>query len=136
MSEILSQGPFYHGTMVALEIGDQLKAGFPSNYQEDLVMNHIYFTELLSGAAHAAAYVSEDGRGHVYRVEPTGEFEDDPNVTDKKYPGNPTRSFRSQAPLTILEEIKGYDIPTKEEIQKRVEGLAQLKMTGKAEIIN
>jgi rifampin ADP-ribosylating transferase len=91
------QGPFYHGTKADLQVGDLLTAGGSSNYKPELKMNHIYFTALVNGAGLAAALAKGDGRERVYIVEPTGGFENDPNVTDKKFPGNPTRSYRSQA---------------------------------------
>jgi rifampin ADP-ribosylating transferase len=86
-------GPFYHGTRADLHVGDLLTAGGSSNYQTGLIMNHIYFTALANGAGLAAALAKGDGPEHVYIVEPTGDFENDPNVTDKKFPGNPTRSL-------------------------------------------
>lgn len=82
-------GPFYHGTRADLQIGDLLTAGSSSNYKPELIMNHIYFTALANGAGLAAALAKGDGRERVYIVEPTGSFENDPNVTDKKFPGNP-----------------------------------------------
>ena len=85
------KGPFYHGTRADLKTGDLLTAGGKSNYQQDLVMNHIYFTALVNGAGLAAALAKGDGRERVYIIEPTGSFENDPNVTDKKFPGNPTK---------------------------------------------
>lgn len=101
----LDPGPFFHGTRADLPVGGLLTAGFRSNYRPEVVMNHIYFTALLDGAGLAAALAQGAGRERVYRVEPTGPFENDPNVTDKKFPGNPTRSYRSAAPLVIVEEI-------------------------------
>ena len=95
-------GPFYHGTKADLKVGDFLTAGYGSNYKSDLIMNHIYFTALLHGAGLAAALAKGEGPERVYIVEPTGDFENDPNVTDKKFPGNPTRSYRTQAPLKII----------------------------------
>ena len=102
MTKILDAGPFYHGTKADLEIGDLLTAGFNSNYRPEVVMNHIYFTALADGAGLAAALAAGEGPERVYIVEPTGDFENDPNVTDKKFPGNPTRSYRSSAPLRIV----------------------------------
>ena len=84
-------GPFYHGTKADLQIGDLLTAGSSSNYKPELIMNHVYFTALANGAGLAAALAKGDGRERVYIVEPTGSFENDPNVTDKKFPGNPNR---------------------------------------------
>lgn len=95
-------GPFYHGTKADLKVGDLLRAGSVSNYNSKVIMNHIYFTALVNGAGLAAALAKGDGREHVYIVEPTGSFENDPNVTNKKFPGNPTRSYRSKAPLKIV----------------------------------
>jgi rifampin ADP-ribosylating transferase len=126
------KGPFYHGTKAALQVGDLLTAGGSSNYQSDLVMNHIYFTALVNGAGLAAALAKGDGEEHVYMVEPTGAFENDPNVTDKKFPGNPTRSYRSAAPLKIVGEVTDWVKQTPEQIQQWREKLAN----SKGEIIN
>ncbi|HMI79429.1 MAG TPA: NAD(+)--rifampin ADP-ribosyltransferase, partial [Ferruginibacter sp.] len=102
------KGPFYHGTKADLQVGDLLTAGSGSNYKPELIMNHIYFTALVNGAGLAAALAKGDGPERVYMVEPTGSFENDPNVTDKKFPGNPTRSYRSQAPLKIVGEVTDW----------------------------
>jgi tetratricopeptide (TPR) repeat protein len=125
-------GPFYHGTRADLQVGDLLTPGAISNYQADLTMNHIYFTALASGAGLAAALAKGDGRERVYIVEPTGTYENDPNVTDKKFPGNPTRSYRSTAPLKIVGEVTDWARVTPEELQKWREKLAN----NKGEIIN
>jgi hypothetical protein len=98
------EGPFYHGTKADLQVGDLLTAGGNSNYKPELKMNHIYFTANTNGAGLAAALAKGEGRERVYLIEPTGEFENDPNVTDKKFPGNLTRSYRSQEPLRIIGE--------------------------------
>ena len=102
MSDVLDGGPFFHGTKADLSVGDLLTAGFRSNYRPEVVMNHIYFTALVNGAGLAAELAAGDGEPRVYEVEPTGAFEDDPNVTDKKFPGNPTRSYRSPAPIRLV----------------------------------
>jgi hypothetical protein len=125
-------GPFYHGTKADLRIGDLLTAGGNSNYKTEFKMNHIYFTAFVNGAGLAAALAKGDGPERVYIVEPTGSFENDPNVTDKKFPGNPTRSFRSQAPLKIVGEVTDWVKPAPEELRKWREKLAN--NTG--EIIN
>jgi len=125
-------GPFYHGTKADLQIGDLLTAGYGSNYQVDLLMNHIYFTALLNGAGLAAELAKGDGPERVYIVEPTGSFENDPNVTDKKFPGNPTRSYRTSEPLKIVGEATEWHRQTPEDIQKWRERLAN----NKGEIIN
>jgi Rifampin ADP-ribosyl transferase len=126
------KGPFYHGTKADLQVGDFLTAGYSSNYKSELTMNHIYFTALINGAGLAAALAKGDGRERVYIVEPTGSLENDPNVTDKKFPGNPTRSYRTRAPLRIVGEVTGWVRQTPEELQKWREKLAN----NKGEIIN
>lgn len=112
MSHVLDDGPFFHGTIADLRPGDFLVAGRRSNYRPEVVMNHVYFTARADGAGLAAEIAAELDRGsarpRVYRVEPTGPFEDDPNVTDKKFPGNPTRSYRSAAPLRVLDEVADW----------------------------
>jgi len=125
-------GPFYHGTKADLQVGDFLTAGYGSNYKSELIMNHIYFTALLNGAGLAAALAKGDGRERVYIVEPTGDFENDPNVTDKKFPGNPTRSYRTRASLKIIGEIPDWVKQMPDQIQKWRERLAN----NKGEIIN
>ena len=115
-----------------MKVGDLLEAGGRSNYKAELKMNHIYFTALVNGAGLAAALAKGHGRERVYMVEPTGSFENDPNVTDKKFPGNPTRSYRSQAPLKIVGEVTDWVRQTPEELQKWREKLAN----NKGEIIN
>src|SRR5690606_30860280 len=92
----LDPGPFYHGTKADLQIGEHLRPGFQSNFKEAVIMNHIYFTAKIEVAGLAAEIISEEGEPRVYLVEPLGSFENDPNVTDKKFPGNPTRSYRSK----------------------------------------
>lgn len=133
MTECLDSGPFYHGTRADLRIGDLLTTGFRSNYRPEIIMNHIYFTALgPDGAGLAAALAQGDGRERVYIVEPTGSFENDPNVTDKKFPGNPTRSYRSTEPLRIIGEVTDWVRQTPEEIRLWRERLANI--TG--EILN
>ncbi len=109
-------GPFYHGTKAALQAGDLLTAGNNSNYTSEFTMNHIYFTALPNGAGLAAALAKGDGQERVYMVEPTGSFENDPNVTDQKFPGNLTRSYRSEAPLKIVGEVTDWTQQTREQL--------------------
>ncbi|MEO8474420.1 MAG: NAD(+)--rifampin ADP-ribosyltransferase [Chryseolinea sp.] len=131
-TDVLDNGPFYHGTKADLKVGDFLTAGFKSNYKSEVLMNHIYFTALPNGAGLAAALAKGDGHERVYIVEPMGRFENDPNVTDKKFPGNPTRSYRSDAPLKIVGEVTDWVKQTPEELQRWREILANIK----GEIIN
>ena len=116
--KVSDKGPFYHGTRADLQVGDLLTAGSRSNYKTELIMNHIYFTALVNGAGLAAALAKGEGSERVYIVEPTGSFENDPNVTDKKFPGNPTRSYRSLAPLKIIGEVTDWARISPEELQK------------------
>nr|WP_018628150.1 NAD(+)--rifampin ADP-ribosyltransferase [Niabella aurantiaca] len=125
--QLPDKGPFYHGTRADLQVGDLLIAGGRSNYQSEIVMNHIYFTALVNGAGLAAALAKGDGRERVYIVEPTGSFENDPNVTDKKFPGNPTRSYRSTAPLRIVGEVADWERLTPEQLRQWREKLANNK---------
>ena len=136
MSELLDDGPFFHGTKAKLSPGDLLTAGYASNYRPEVVMNHIYFTAIIDGAGLAAQVAALDGTTHVYEVEPTGDFEDDPNVTDKKFPGNPTRSYRSTEPLRVIREVDGWPRMTPEELQTWRDKLAALLDDDSAEIIN
>ena len=129
---VVDTGPFYHGTKADLRVGDLLTAGFRSNYDDSVVMNHIYFTALSKGAGLAAEMAKGDSKPRVYIVEPTGEFENDPNVTDKKFPGNPTRSYRSELPLKIIGELESWEPFDSEFIQQ----LKSRVETGTGEIIN
>lgn len=126
------KGPFYHGTKADLQVGDLLTAGGDSNYKSELKMNHIYFTALVNGAGLAAELSKGNGEPRVYIVQPTASFENDPNVTDKKFPGNPTRSYRSKDPLKIIGEVTDWMRLTPQELQSWQEKLAN----NKGEIIN
>ena len=140
MSKSLDEGPFFHGTIADLGVGELLTAGRPSNYRPEIVMNHIYFTALVDGAGLAAEIAAELAESsavpRVYQVEPTGAFENDPNVTDKKFPGNPTRSYRSSAPLRIVGEITEWTRLTPEQLQTWRERLSALLSSDRGVIIN
>jgi len=136
VSQPLDEGPFYHGTKARLREGDLLRPGFRSNYRPEVVMNHIYFTALRDGAGLAAELAAGDGEPHVYAVEPTGAFEDDPNVTDKKFPGNPTRSFRSSAPLKVIGEVTDWTRLAPQALQDWRKRLAAMAADDRGEIIN
>ena len=136
VSHALDEGPFFHGTKADLHIGDLLTAGFRSNYRPEIVMNHIYFTALIDGAGLAAELAAGDGEPRVYAVEPTGAFEDDPNVTDKKFPGNPTRSYRSSAPLRGVGEVNDWTRLTPDALQMWRERISALRAHERGDIIN
>jgi rifampin ADP-ribosylating transferase len=125
-------GPFYHGTAAKLEVGDLLMPGFASNYQEGRISNHVYFSATVASLAAqmAAALTGAQGRGHVYIVEPTGPFEDDPNVTNKRFRGNPTKSYRSRHPLRITGEVDDWEEHGPEVINAMLDGLAALRERG------
>jgi len=136
MSASAESGPFFHGTKADLHVGDLLTAGFNSNYRPEIVMNHIYFTAVADGAGLAAELAAGDAEPRVYEVEPTGAFEDDPNVTDKKFPGNPTRSYRSAEPIRIVREVTDWTRLTPEALQQWRDRLAVLRSDERGAIIN
>ncbi|MCL4721352.1 MAG: NAD(+)--rifampin ADP-ribosyltransferase [Gammaproteobacteria bacterium] len=123
-------GPFFHGTKADLRPGDLLTPGWRSNYGSGRIANHIYLTATRDGAPLAAALAKGEEPGRVYRVEPLGTIEDDPNVTDKRFPGNPTRSYRTTQPVRILEEIHGWTPPPAELIQEMRQRMAELAELG------
>jgi rifampin ADP-ribosylating transferase len=128
------EGPFFHGTRIGFEIGEVLAIGHRSNYHEGRVSNHLYFAALLEpaiwGAELATALTGSEGRGRVYVVEPTGPFEDDPNVTNKRFPGNVTRSYRTRHPLRIVDEVSDWEGHAPEDLQRMVEHIASLRDQG------
>ena len=103
--EVYEPGVYLHGTKAALAVGEMLVPGRGSNFEDGRVMNHVYFTATLDAAVWGAELAAGQGRGRIYIVEPSGEFEDDPNVTNKRFPGNPTQSFRSREPLRVVGEL-------------------------------
>jgi hypothetical protein len=124
------EGPFFHGTKSVLEVGDELVPGYGSNFQEGRVSNNIYFTGLVDTAAWGAALAGSGERGHVYVVEPLGPFEDDPNVTDKRFPGNPTRSYRTRHPLRVLREVDDWKGHDPDVLKQMLDHLALLREQG------
>ncbi len=131
-ADFWDKGPFFHGTKANLRLGDLLTAGYNSNYKPEVLMNHIYFTALVNGAGLAAALAKGEGRERIYIVEPTGPFEDDPNVTNKRFPGNPTRSYRSIHSLRVVGELTEWDRISDAEIENWRRKIANLD----GEIIN
>ena len=125
---------FYHGTKADLEVGDLIRPGFGSNFVER-GLKHIYFTATLDAAAWGAELARGEGRGRIYIVEPTGAFDDDPNLTDKKFPGNITASYRSLDPLRVLGEVEDWAGHPPEQLQQMRDGLARLKAEGRDHII-
>jgi len=135
IDQIQDPGPFYHGTKAALKVGDFLQPGYNSNFAEQKKSNYVYFTATMDAAIWGAELALGEGLGRIYRVEPTGFFDNDPNLTDKKFPGNPTRSYRSEAPLLIVDEVLDWQGHTPETLQNMRENLARLKQLGLDTII-
>ena len=126
---------FYHGTKADLAVGDLIRPGFGSNFA-DRELRHIYFSATLNAATWGAELARGEGRGRIYIVEPTGEFEDDPNLTDKKFPGNITASYRSSLPLRVSGEVTDWVGHSPEELQAMKDGLALMKEQGADTIID
>lgn len=128
------EGPFYHGTKSAVALGTELVPGFGSNYQDGRVSNHIYFSALIEtaawGAELATALAGISERGHIYLVQPAGPFEDDPNVTNKRFPGNPTQSYRTRAGLRVVAEVDDWQGHPPEVLKTMLDNLAQLREQG------
>ena len=132
--EVYETGVYLHGTKADLEVGQLLVPGRASNFEEGRVMNYVYLTATLDAATWGAELAIGEGRGRIYLVEPTGELEDDPNVTNKRFPGNPTQSFRSREPLRVVGELVDWVGHSPEKLQAMRDGLATLKEQGGAQI--
>ncbi|ARK30040.1 NAD(+)--rifampin ADP-ribosyltransferase [Halalkalibacter krulwichiae] len=131
--DVLDNGPFYHGTKAELKIGDLLEPQHLSNYQNKK-SNYIYFTATLDAAKWGAELATSISKERIYIVEPLDDFENDPNLTDKKFPGNPTRSYRSKSPLKIIAELSSWERHSDEEINHMLTSLKKLREQGKAVI--
>jgi rifampin ADP-ribosylating transferase len=127
-------GPFFHGTKSAVAIGEELVPGFASNFQDGRVSTNIYFSALVDtaawGAELATALAGVEERGHIYVVEPLGPFEDDPNVTNKRFPGNITQSYRTRGPLRVVGEVEDWEGHSPEVLQGMLDRLAVLREQG------
>jgi rifampin ADP-ribosylating transferase len=129
-----SQSPFsqtfFHGTKADLKIGDFIEIGLNSNYGQKKKAKYIYLTATLDAAIWGAELALGEGRERIYLVEPTGPIEDDPNLTDKKFPGNPTKSYRSEHPFKVVGEITIWQGHSPEQVKAMKDGLAKLKEQG------
>ena len=132
--EVYEEGVYLHGTKADLAVGELLEAGRESNFERGRTMNYVYFTATLDAAVWGAELAAGEGRGRVYVVEPTGEFHDDPNVTDKKFPGNPTQSFRSRQPLLVVRELENWVGHSTAKLRAMRDGLEELRRRGAATI--
>ncbi len=123
-------GALLHGTKADLAVGDVLVPGRRMNYDENRVANHVYVTRTLDAAVWGAELASGDGPGRIYLVEPEGPLEDDPNVTDKKHPGNPTRSYRTREPVRVIGELTDWVGHSPEQVQTMRDTIADLARRG------
>ncbi|MCC6462075.1 MAG: NAD(+)--rifampin ADP-ribosyltransferase [Saprospiraceae bacterium] len=121
---------FYHGTKANLQTGALIAPGFASNYGQQKKARYVYLTATLDAAIWGAELALGEGPGRIYIVEPTGPFEDDPNLTDKKFPGNPTRSYRTMSPLRIVGEVSAWQGHAPEQLNAMKEHLERLKQQG------
>lgn len=121
---------YYHGTRADLKTGDLLSPGYNSNFGQGKPASWIYFAATLEAAIWGAELAAGEGRQRIYIVEPTGEFVDDPNLTDKKFPGNPTKSYRSQQPLRIAGEVEAWVGHPPEQLQAMKDGVERMRKLG------
>ncbi len=129
-SQIMENSIFYHGTKAQLSIGDLIEPGFNSNYGSQKKALWVYLTETLDAATWGAELALGEGKERIYIVEPTGEFEDDPNLTDKKFPGNPTRSYRTKFAIRVVGEVKDWKGHAPEVLQVMKDNLEKLRQQG------
>ena len=122
--------PWYHGTRADLRAGDLIDPGYASNYGQRKSASWVYFTGTLEAAIWGAELAQGEGRERIYIVEPTGEFVDDPNLTDQKFPGNPTASYRSQQPLRVTGEVEQWQGHSPEQLKHMKDHLERLKEQG------
>lgn len=127
---------FFHGTRADLAIGDQIVAGHPSNFAANQPLSWAYFTSTLDAAIWGAELAIGEGTERIYVVEPLGSFEDDPNLTDKRFPGNPTMAYRSREPLRILAEVINWQGHAPEAVRQMKESLSRLAADGSSSIID
>ena len=132
MSEetVFSRGSFFHGTRADLKTGDLIVTGKKKNYNDDRKSQYVYFAGTLDAAIWGAELAEGEGKERIYVVEPTGDFEDDPNVTDRKFPGNPTKSYRSKHPLKIVAEVIKWEGHSPEILNNMLENLRKLSEQG------
>ncbi|OYO09426.1 rifampin ADP-ribosyl transferase [Enemella evansiae] len=134
--EVFQPGVFLHGTRTEFAPGDLLAPGHESNFETGRKLHHVYFTETLDSAVWGAELARGDGPGRIYVVEPTGAYHDDPNVTDKRFPGNPTRSFRSTEPVRVIRELDDWAGHSADQIQAMRDGLQALEDAGENVILD
>jgi Rifampin ADP-ribosyl transferase len=124
------QPVYYHGTRADLRVGDLIGPGFVSNYGSRRIANFVYLSATLEAATWGAELAAGEGRERIYIVEPTGPIEDDPNLTDKKLPGNPTKSYRTRDPLRVTGEVAEWQGHSAEALKHMKDRLEELKRQG------
>ncbi len=130
MEHVDAATTYYHGTRADLTVGALIGPGYRSNFGSRRQANHVYFTATVDAAVWGAELAVGDGPGRIYVVEPTGPFEDDPNLTDKKFPGNPTRSYRSRRPVRVSGELTDWEPHAPDVLQTMLDNLARLRELG------
>ena len=126
----LSSQKFYHGNKANMKLGDLIQPGFNSNFGKGKIAKYVYLTATLDAAIWGAELALGEGPGRIYMVEPTGPIEDDPNLTDKKFPGNPTKSYRSRNPLRIIGEVKDWQGHSPEKLKAMKENVERARQLG------
>jgi Rifampin ADP-ribosyl transferase len=121
---------FWHGTRAQLNVGDLIVPGYRSNYGSRRRANFVYFAATLEAAIWGAELAQGEGQARIYTVAPTGPYEDDPNLTDKKFPGNPTRSYRTRAALLVTGEVAAWQGHAPEVLQAMQDGIEALRRQG------
>jgi hypothetical protein len=130
LSRVRDSGPFYHGTKADLKAGELVEPGYSSNFGERREANYVYLTATVDAATWGAELAAGEGPGRIYLVEPTGPLEDDPNLTDKRFPGNPTRSYRTRQPLRVISEVRDWQRHPPEVLQSMRDRLDELRQQG------
>jgi len=129
-TDVKEPGPLYHGTKADLKPGELIEAGHESNYGERKKANYVYLSATLDAAIWGAELAVGNSKGKIYTVEPTGPIDDDPNLTDMRFPGNPTRSYRSRAPLRVTGEVLKWEGHPPEMVQNMLDNIEELRRQG------
>ena len=129
-SNVQETGPLYHGTKASLKVGDLIEAGYRSNFGNHNKAGYVYLTATMDAAIWGAELAVGEGEGRIYLVAPTGPIDDDPNLTDQKFPGNPTRSYRTRDPLHVIGEVIDWEGHPPEVLQGMLDRLEELQKLG------
>ena len=129
-TDVKEPGPFYHGTKADLKPGELIEAGHESNYCERKKANYVYLSATMDAAIWGAELAAGVGKGRIYIVEPTGSIDDDPNLTDMRFPGNPTKSYRSRTPLRVTGEVLDWEGHPPEAVRNMLDSIEELRRQG------